>query len=257
MSRFQLCRAHIALVSASVLVALACSKSDAPKTDTTVKAVAAIAPDSLRASPQARAFAQARKNRKTMPGDLSKPIDDYSGDEFYDFVHKLSYTGGHERTRRCRKDPGCSGIKPTRHTQVLVDAVATQDSIGPSNTPQFGVVYVRALNKGNAPEERYGMLPGKQYAYYMIVSTDSAGTGMQWRLEQLDTTPNARKHSSFGTGQFVSCNHAWVNGARADFKTCAAAAAAKDSTVKLGLALQGIQGDPIWAACAGGCCIVQ
>ena len=257
MSRFQLRHAHVALASAAVLIAVACSKSDAPPKDTAKPAAAAGATAAATPQPLAGAARGLRRARKAWPGDLTKPIDDYTGDEFHAFVKRLSYAGGHERQRRCRRDPGCSGSKPTRHTQVLVDAVATQDSIGAANTPQFGVVYVRAINKGDAPEERYGMLPGRQYEYYMIVTADSSGTGMQWRLEQLDTTPKARKHSSIGTGPFVSCNHAWVTGARADFKTCANAASAKDSVVRLGLALQGLTGDPIWASCAGGCCIGQ
>src|SRR6185369_7356769 len=71
----------------------------------------------------------------------------------------------------------------------------------------------------------------------------SAGTGMQWRLEQYDS--KAKTHSKFGEGQFVACNHTWVAGARADFKTCANAAAVpgRDSVMKLGLNLQGFYGD--------------
>ncbi len=188
-----------------------------------------------------------------MPGDLTKPIDKYTGAEFDAFVKQLSYTGGHERQRKCRRDPGCSG---TRRTLVLVDAVATQDSISPAVAPQFGVVYVRAINKGDAPEARYGLLPrNKQYEYYMIVTADSTGTAMEWRLEQVDI--KAKTHAKFGTGQFVSCSHTWVAGAQADFKTCANAAAAHDSVMKLGLNLQAGDGDPIWASCATGCCVGQ
>ncbi len=249
MNRFQLRRARAAVASVVVLVSLACAKSDAPPADSVAKA-----PDSAAATPQ-RIVGAARglKKIKPMPGDLTKPIDDYTGDEFAALVRKLKYTGGHERQRKCKNDPGCTGSK---RTLVLVDAVATQDSIAPSTTPQFGVVYVRAINKGDSPEARYGLLPhNKQYEYYMIVTADSAGTGMQWRLEQLDT--KGRTHSKFGTGQFIGCNHAWVAGARADFKTCANAAAGHDSVMKLGLNLQAGDGDPIWAQCAYGCCIGQ
>ncbi|MDB4891490.1 MAG: hypothetical protein JWL61_3345 [Gemmatimonadetes bacterium] len=252
MSRFQLRRAHVAVASAVVLVALACSKSDAPPADTTAKApdtsaAASVAPQALVGA------ARGLKKNKPMPGDLTKPIDDYTGDEFRDLVKKLSFVGGHERPRKCKDDPACSGSK---RTLVLVDAVATQDSLSASTAPQFGIVYVRAINKGDAPEARYGMLPSnKQYEYYMIVTADSAGTGMQWRLEQFDS--KARTHSKFGEGKFVPCNHAWVAGAKADFKTCANSAAAHDSVMKLGLNLQGVDGDPIWASCAMGCCIGQ
>ena len=254
MSRFQLRRAHLAVASAVVLVSLACSKSDAPPADSTAKApdttaaAAAVAPQPLVGAAQAP-----RGRRKPMPGDLTKPIDDYTGDEFGALVKKLSYVGGHERARRCKNNPDCSG---TKRVLVLVDAVATQDSLSAAVAPQFGVVYVRAINRGNAPEARYGMLPSnKQYEYYMIVTADSAGTGMNWRLEQFDSKANA--HSKFGEGKFTPCNHAWVAGAKADFKTCANSAAAHDSVMKLGLALQTFDGEPIWASCAAGCCIGQ
>jgi hypothetical protein len=251
-SRFQLRRAHIAVASAVVLLALACSKSDAPPADTTAKAPDTTAAGAVTPQPLVGAARGLKKN-KPLPGDLTKPIDDYTGAEFEALVKKLKFVGGHERQRKCKNDPGCSGSK---RTLVLVDAVATQDSIAPSTTPEFGIVYVHAINKGDAPEARYGMLPhNKQYEYYMIITADSAGTGMQWRLEQMDT--KAHVHSKFGTGQFVGCNHKWVAGAGADFKTCAQSAAAHDSVMKLGLNLQAGDGDPIWAVCSMGCCIGQ
>ncbi|MEO8336097.1 MAG: hypothetical protein ABI664_14055 [bacterium] len=256
MSRFQLRRAHLAVASAVVLVSLACSKSDAPPADSskpTDTTAAVSAPGTVASQPLVGAARGLRQRRKPLPGDLTKPIDAYTGAEFRTLVRRLSYVGGHERQRKCRRDPGCTG---TRRTLVLVDAVATQDSIAAAVTPQFGVVYVRAINKGDAPEARYGMLPhNKQYEYYMIITGDSAGTSMQWRLEQYDAVANT--HSKFGEGQFVACNHAWVAGAKADFKTCANAASASDSVMKLGLNLQDGDGDPIWASCALGCCIGQ
>jgi hypothetical protein len=248
-SRFQLRRVHVALASVVVLVVLGCSKSDKAPADTTKGAAAA---PQAQAQPQPVAGAARAPMKKVMPGDLTKPIDQYTGDEFRDFVKGLSYVGGHERQRKCKNDPACSGSKKVA---VLVDAVATQDSISASTTPQFGVVYIRAINKGDAAEARYGMLPGKQYEYYMIITADSAATGMLWRLEQLDT--KARTHSNFGTGKFVGCNHQWIAGARADFKSCSGAASAHDSVMKLGLNLQGVDTDPIWAVCAMGCCIGQ
>jgi hypothetical protein len=226
---------------ALALVAIGCSKGDAPRADSTAKLAAAPAV-SRTATP------------KVMPGALTKPIESYTGDELYDFVKRLQFSGGAERERKCRNDLGCSDAKAPKRTTVRVDAVATQDSISASTTPKFGVVYIRAINKGNVEEARYGMKPGSHLEYYMIVLPDSAG-GMKWQLEQLDTTPKSRRHASIGSGAFQSCNHAWVAGARADFKTCAKAAAEHDSVAKLGLALQGVVDDPMWASCATGCCI--
>jgi hypothetical protein len=237
--RFQLRCAHV--VVATLVAFTACKKSDALPTDTTKP----VAVSSLRAASRGRAPG-------TMPGELTKPIDDYTGEEFFALVRKLSYSGAHERDRKCRKDPGCTGTKPTRRVLVLVEAVATEDSLAAGTTPPFGVVYARAVNKGDAPEARYGMLPNaNNVEYFVIVTKDSVGT-MRWRLEQVDTKTHA--HTKFDSGSFTGCNHQWTPGARADFKTCATAAAANDSVVKLGLALQQTDDAPIWISCSAGCC---
>ena len=236
MTRFYLRRAQLSLI-ACVLLLASCQKKDAALTDTT-KVPPTVA--------------------TAMPGALTKPLDAYSGDELYDFVRKLSFTGGHERDRRCKNATGCEGALATRRTKVQIDAVARQDSIAPSNAGQFGVLYIRALNKGDAEEARYSLKPGANFEYFVIVSADSAGA-MRWRFEQLDTTEKARRHSQIGSGVFAGCNHKWIAGAAADFKTCemARGAARNDSTVQLGLVLQAGDVEPAWAACSMGCCIAQ
>lgn len=188
-----------------------------------------------------------------MPGALTKPVDQYTGDELYALVRALSFTGGQERDRRCKNAEGCTG---TKRIKVQVEAVSTQDSIAPTNATQFGVVYGRALNRGNAEESRYNLQPGNRFEYYMIVSATPAG-GMQWRMEQLDTTPGARRHGQVSSGTFVGCKHTWIAGAKADFKTCDQAAVGRDSLVRLGLALQAIDDSPIWVACFEGCCVAN
>ena len=220
--------------AALVVLAIGCSKGDATPKDS------ASAPRVTSATP------------RVMPGALTKPIDSYTGDEFHDLVTKLQFTGGAERERKCKNDPACNATKSPKRTKVFVDAVVTQDSIAPATVPEFGVVYVRAVNKGDAEEARYGLKPGPNLEYYSIILRDSAG-GMKWRLEMFDT--KARQHASAGTGQFHPCNHAWVAGAKADFKDCATAASAHDSVKTLGLSLQGGLDAPLWAACAMGCCV--
>ena len=225
---------------ALALVAVGCSKGDAPATDSASKALAA--------APEAAAA------KRVLPGALTKPLDQYTGTELSDFVKGLQYTGGVERERKCKNDPACSSAASPKRTKVFVDAVASQDSISGASTPQYGVVYIRAVNKGDAEEARYGLKPGPSLEYYLIVLPDSGG-GMKWQLEMVDIRSN--QHASAGTGVFRACNHAWVAGAKADFKTCANSATAHDSVMTLGLALQGGDDDPMWAACAGGCCIVD
>ncbi len=223
-------------------LAAACTKKDSR-----------LAVDSAKAPAQPTAGAPARpRGGPVFPGTLSKAIDSYTGDELYDFTKQLTYAGSHERNRECKNSSGCGGLKPLKTTLVQVSAVATQDSLVESNVPEFGVVYTRAVNKGKEEEARYGMRPGTQFRYYMIVLRDTAG-GMRWRLEELDTNV-PRRHTQIATGEFIPCGHPWKPGARADFKTCQAAER-QDTVVTMGLALQGIASDPMWVGCGSGCCI--
>lgn len=248
MQRYSRRLAH--LIVAPVLILAACGKGEKANEDSS----AALAADAI---PQAL-IAQPAVGANRMPGTLAKSIDAYTGDEFYSFVRALKFGGGHDRQRKCKGDPGCGGTKPTKHTQVRIDAVDTQDSLAASNVPQFGVVYIRALNKGPAAEARYGLRTGSKYEYYMIVVAGATPGTMAWRLEELDTTPNARQHVQFGTGRFEGCQgHSYTPGARADFSTCDGARKS-DSTMKMGLTLQGGADDltdPMWATCSMGCCI--
>jgi len=195
--------------------------------------------------------------RIPLSGDLTKPLAQYTGDEFYDFVQKLKWGGGAEKVRKCKGNPGCGGTSPTQTTRVRVDAVDGQDSLPVTTLPTNGVAAVRASNRGTLDEERYGFKADKKYEYYVIVMP---GTGRDggWRIEELDTTPGARKHSSFGTGTFHPCDHPYQPGRvnRANFYTCADSPAATDSVQKSNLKMFSAPTDPIWITCARGCCLI-
>jgi hypothetical protein len=191
-----------------------------------------------------------------LPGQLTKPIDQYTGDELYAFVQGLQWGGGAERDRKCKGDPQCDGTNPPKHTVVRVDAVNGQDSISATTVPANGVVSARALNRGTLDEQRYGFKANPRLEYYMIVLPGSGGNG-RWQFEELDTTPGARRHSSIGTGTFTPCsNHQYRRGRvnRANFYTCADSPGA-DSVQKSNLLLFAAPTDPVWIACAAGCCI--
>ena len=219
-------------VIALALVAPACGRSDR-----------APVPDSPRAAvpPAARAY----------PGALTKPIDAYSGDELYELTRGLQYVGSHERQRRCRSSPECDRPGSSRRTLVQVSAVAAQDSVGAGDVPAFGVVYVRAINRGDAIEARYGIRPGPTLRYYVIVHRDSTGA-LRWRLEELETSA-PRRHVQVSAGRVNGCGHTWNAGARADFRSCAQAARS-DTVLTLPLALQVGADEPIWTQCDQGCC---
>ena len=233
----------------TVLVVLfaACSKGDAPRADSAAaRANASSAPSSA-----ARLSAATRQ----LPGELTKPLDSYTGEELYAFVHGLSFTGDTVRERKCKNDPSCVSAPNEKKIKVGVAAVVGQDSLSSGTVPKFGVVYIRATNMGDAEEARYGLKSGKALEYYVVVLPDSS-SGMKWRLEQLDTRAGARQHASIGTGPFTGCKHPWTAGARADFATCDKTATRKDSVVSLGLQLLASDTAPMWVTCADGCCVV-
>jgi hypothetical protein len=188
---------------------------------------------------------------------LTKPIEQYTGDEFYDFVQRLRWGGGVEVERKCKGNPGCDGTNPSRQTRVRVDAVDGQDSISATTVPANGVVSVRASNRGALVEDRYGFKPERKLEYYMIVLPGTGGNG-RWQFEELDTTPGARRHSSIGTGTFRPCNHPYRPGRvnRANFYECAESPAG-DSVQTSNLMMFARLHAPVWIDCAAGCCIAD
>lgn len=239
----RLCSAGATLVVLGALVA--CGRSDKARVSDS-----SVAPGAAR---RALASPGVRRPPRAYPGALTKPIDDYSGDELFELTRGLRFAGSHDRERACKGAPGCEGSAPRHRTLVHVSAVATQDSLSAADIPAFGVIYVRAINRGDATEARYGIRAGNALRYYMIVHRDSSGA-MRWRLEELVTTP-PRRHARVASGAFTGCGHEqqWTPGARADFKTCEAAERG-DTVVTLGLAAQ-LDDAPLWSSCGSGCCV--
>jgi hypothetical protein len=243
------CRIRLA-IALPALLAIACGKGEK-----------AAPPDSS-ASPPAPLVStpgagQSARLASAMPGALTKPIDEYTGEELQQLTSRLAFGGGHERERRCRNDASCAGDSPVT-TPVRIDVVVGQDSVGPRNLPPYGVIQVRAVNKGRFEEARYGFKPDARREYYMIMTSDGSG-GARWRLEELDRRSTPARHTQVGSGKIQDCGHRnWSPGARADFLSCASAAssARTDSVTRLGLLLQAPSLDaPIWQMCDDGCCI--
>lgn len=189
--------------------------------------------------------------RRALSGDLTKPLAQYTGDEFFTLVRGLRYGQGADRARRCRGNTGCA---QGQRVNVRVDAVADADSLSAGNVAPYGVIAARALNRGSGGEveNRYGMQSGGRHAYFLIVMPAGAGVAT-WTLEELDVQGNARSHRTVATGRFNACNHPYVRGARADFKTCDQAKL-NEASILPSLFRQGIDDAPLWIACASGCC---
>jgi len=234
-------------VAAIALVTASCSSGERRQTDSNAAARGATA-SANQAAPTTARLSQGAGSPQ--PGALTKPLEQYSGDELYAFVHGLTFTGGAERQRRCR-EAGCAGAQPTQSVQVRVDAVDTQDSLSAQTMARNGVVAARATSRGQGTELMYGIRPGSGFEYYLIVAPAADAQSATWRLVELTTSGAQRSHRTLATGAFTECHHSFVRGARADFKTCAQAATVRPAA--FGLPFQDSD-PPIWISCASGCC---
>jgi hypothetical protein len=189
--------------------------------------------------------------RVATSGDLTKALNTYTGDEFFNLVSGLNYSGRSDRQRKCRGSAACVG---GQKINVHVEAVADADSLGTGNLGRFGVIAAHAVNHGNDIEDRYGMQPGPRYSYFLVILPAAAGTA-SWKLEELDVQGNTRAHRTIANGSVTLCNHPYVRGARADFKTCADAAGGELMPVLFERATtRGTIDPPFWYSCASGCC---
>jgi hypothetical protein len=192
--------------------------------------------------------------RRPLSGDLTRPLAQYTGAQFATLVRPLRYGQGADRERQCR---GLAECAAGRRVSVRVDPVADADSLAPSNLPQFGVIAARVRNRGNEMEGRYNMRGGAQYEYYLIVQPATGGTAT-WLLEELDTQGANVAHRTVASGRFVPCNHPFVRGARADFRTCAQTGGGGRASLQLISFGKQLQDDPpLWLACALGCCTAE
>lgn len=236
-------RLACATAAALAVIAAGCGRSKQEQSDT----------NAARAGAPGAAAAVGATAAALQPGALPKPIDQLSGDELYAFTHGLTFTGGQERQRRCRGEAACRGPRPARSTRIRIDAVAGEDSLTTgAGLPANGVVSARALNRGQLADSMYATRPGHDFEYYLIVLPAPQGGNATWRLEELTTTSGSRSHRSVMTGAFKGCNHPFVRGARADFKTCAQAIPIREASFSA-LPQTGDE-PPIWIACAVGCC---
>jgi hypothetical protein len=229
---------HVRRVAVLVLLAVtACSKGENRAADSTPGTPAAQ-----------NAQALVAQQRAPIPGELTKPIADYTGDELVTLVNSLQFGGGNERGRRCDGAAVCTGPN-AQTTRVRVEGVVGADSVLLLNGSRFGVIVARGRNLGANRESMYGMLPGNRYTY-LLIALPGQGNTARWQIEQVDVNGNNRSHSPLSTGTLQACGHQWYRGARSDFRTCADPVLRPAST----MLLQGGE-PPWWYPCSEGCCI--
>ena len=184
------------------------------------------------------------------PGELTKPLADYTGEEFYQLTQSLQYAGASERTRRCRGQ-GCDVGNPPNTTRLRVEGIVGEDSVGVVNVPQFGVLVARGRNLGGLPDAMYGMRPGAPYSYFLVIlPPTAAGEAARWQIEQLDVQGVNRSHSPLTTGFARGCDHAFRRGPGSDFRTCADTSIFRPASMPL----QPSDEAPWWFICEVGCC---
>ena len=227
-----------AFIAATAIVLLAaCSKPESRATDSAARLNAA---GSL-----------ASQQRTPGPGELTKALGDYTGEEFYQLTQSLQYGGASERTRRCRGQ-GCDGANPANTTRLRVEGIVGEDSVDVASVPPFGVIVARGRNLGGLPDAMYGMRPGAPFSYFLVILPPTApGGAARWQIEQLDVQGTNRSHSALTTGFARGCNHPFRRGPGSDFRTCADTSVFRPASLRF----QGPGGEaPWWFLCEDGCC---
>lgn len=225
--------------------------------------------------------AGAEQPRRAFSGDLTKPIDQYTGQEFFTLTNGLSYgAASPSRTRRCRGNAACTGPNPTRTTTAIVWEVSDADSVSAGQLLANGAVVARARVTGQDSTDMYRMAPNQGRFDYFLIVIPAAGNTATWRLEEMETRQpgNQRFHKTVATGRFNLCGHPFQRGARADFQTCAQAGGGGQggSAQRGGRQSSGRQAvmrwpasfrsltsvlqdgePPLWIGCASGCCTAE
>jgi len=189
------------------------------------------------------------------PGALAKPLTDYTAEQFRALAESLTFGGGAEQQRTCKKTAGCE-VKGGKLTAARVDAANGLDSLRVAQLTANGVIAARARVTGQYEEARYGMRPGA-LEYYVVLYPDTTGTA-SWRLAEVSTNNGGQPVISIGTGPYRPCPPTTSRQTkyRANFWSCAAAHV-NDSTMKMGLSEHGVLSDPMWLTCPTGCCTVE
>lgn len=197
----------------------------------------------------------ARPDSARVPGALAKPLPEYTADEFRALAESLTFSGGADQQRTCRKTAGCEAKGGTL-TAARVDAAPGLDSLRGAQLTANGVIAARVRVTGQYEEARYGMRPGA-FVYYVVLYPDTGGT-VSWRLAEVATGAGGEKVTAIGTGPFRPCPPSTRRQSkyRANFWSCTAAHD-NDSTLTMGLTQHGALSDPMWLTCPMGCCTVS
>lgn len=198
---------------------------------------------------RAPTIASAEESGRPFAGQLNRPLEAVSAADLTALVARLDFTGGSERARLCSGTPECDAGRG--RTSARIEAV-DQAPIGATNIPVNGVIVTRFENTGSFTERRYGLAPGG-VAYVIATPTmDTAAVG-RWTMVQI----SGKETKVIANGQITSCGHgAYPGKPQADFRTCTSAAVAHGKGMTINSAsFRAGDDDPIWAACAGGCCV--
>lgn len=189
-----------------------------------------------------------------VPGTLDKPLSDYTADEFRAVAESLTFGGGAEQRRTCKKTVGCE-VKGGKLTAARVDAANGLDSLRVARLTTSGVIAARARVTGDYVEARYGMRPGA-FVYYVVLYPDSGGA-VRWRLAEVATNAGGQRVVPIDSGTYRPCPPTTSRQTRyrANFWSCEAAHT-NDSTMTMGLTQHGVLDDPMWLTCPMGCCTV-
>lgn len=207
--------------------------------------------------------------RRSHVGELPMKVESLAANAegirtFQDIVDTAAWSGAPPRARCADTECTAPG---GRRTLVKVDAIEDADGVDLARLPREGVVIARFMNLGQYEEAKYGLRPGANTFYYIVVEppTGPPSSGRRVALQKLVTLtdgPGAATLTVRTLGNtFFECPHPHLGPPKrykADFANCDPTAAppgpASSTERAAPMAAVNSEIDFAWIACTRGCC---
>lgn len=190
---------------------------------------------------------------------LTKPVTDYTGDQFQAVVSAL-YFGGSAVDDVVDPDTGAAAPQPPGGAELMVEAMSEANQVNLNDVGNFGTVVARLRNLGGGSDPTFGTTPGASHEYYIIVTPGTRADTAAFTIVRLTRGPNPSIDPRGRTGIIAPCadDEAAPSYSSARFGGCthrgATATAERPGFFGVGTLWAQEGRGSIWVSCSAGCC---
>ncbi len=189
---------------------------------------------------------------------LTKPVTDYTGDEFQTVVSAL-YFGGSAVDDVMTSDTGMGAPQPPGDAELMIEAMSEANRVDLNDVGNFGTVVARLRNLGGGSDPTFGTTPGASHEYYVVVTPGTSSDTAAFTIVRLTRGPNPAIQPRGRTGIIAPCavDEPAPSYSSARFGGCVhrGDVAEAERTSFFGVRTLWAQGrGSAWVSCSAGCC---